>query len=111
MKRSPSSFVAAKVILRIDKSAGVIVLDSETQLSGIPAAAWEYRLGNRSPIEWIVDQYKERTPRDPIVRQKFDTYRFSQHKEKVIDLMRRVAQVSVDTVDIVNAMKKEGRRD
>ena len=30
---------------------GVIVLDSETQLSGVPREAWDYRLGNRSAID------------------------------------------------------------
>ena len=27
--------------------------------------AWEYRLGSRSALEWVLDQYRERTPRDP----------------------------------------------
>jgi predicted helicase len=30
-------------------------------LSGIPAEAYEYRLGNRSALEWVVDQYRVST--------------------------------------------------
>jgi predicted helicase len=30
-------------------------------LSGIPAEAHEYRLGNRSALEWVVDQYRVST--------------------------------------------------
>jgi predicted helicase len=41
-----------KPILRADHDHGIIVLDSETQLSGVPAEAWAYRLGNRSALEW-----------------------------------------------------------
>ncbi len=51
-----------------------ITLDSETVLSGIPPEAWEYQLGNRSALEWILDQYKEKKPKDPTIRAKFDTY-------------------------------------
>jgi predicted helicase len=79
-----------KVILKADKEAGRIVLDSETTLSGIPEAAWDYRLGNRCAVEWILDQYKEKKPKDPTIREKFNTYRFADYKEKVIDLLTRV---------------------
>ena len=93
-----------RAILRADKSGGTITLDERTTLAGIPAQAWEYRLGNRSALEWVLDQYKERKPRDPTIREKFNTYRFSDHKERVIDLLRRVCTVSVATMEIVDSM-------
>jgi predicted helicase len=82
------------------------VLDGETQLSGVPAEAWNYRLGNRTALEWVLDQHKARTPKDPTIREKFNTYRFADHKEKVIDLLRRVTRVSVETVAITEAMRR-----
>jgi len=102
--------VPPKALLRADRDNGVIRLDTETQLSGIPAEAWNYKLGNRSALEWILDQYKEKTPRDPTIREKFNTYRFADYKEKVIDLLMRVTRVSVETVAITEAMK-EAKRD
>ena len=96
---------APKAMLKADKDAGAIVLDSETTLSGIPTEAWGYRLGNRSALEWILDQYKEKKPKDPTIREKFNTYRFADHKEKVIDLLARVTRVSVDTQRIVETMR------
>jgi len=69
--------VVPKALLRADKDHGIIRLDTETQLSGIPAEVWDYKLGNRSALEWILDQYKEKTPRDPTIREKFNTYRFT----------------------------------
>ena len=83
--------------------------DSETTLTGIPFEAWNYRLGNRSGLEWILDQHKESKPKDPTIREKFDTYRFADYKEKVIDLLARVTTVSVETQRIVEAMKKAVR--
>ena len=97
--------LAPRTILRADKTAGAIVLDSETQLGGIPKEAWDYRLGNRSALEWILDQHKEKTPRDPTIREKFNTYRFADYKEKVIDLLGRVTRVSAETMAIVAAMR------
>ncbi|MBL8903004.1 MAG: N-6 DNA methylase [Rhizobiales bacterium] len=95
--------------LKADKDNGTITLDSFTTLSGIPPSAWEYRLGNRSGLEWILDQYKEKKPKDPTIAAKFNTYRFMDYKEKVIDLLSRVTRVSVETMEIVNAMKAAKR--
>ena len=52
----------------------------------------------------MLDQYKEKKPRDPTVREKFDTYRFADHKERVIDLLQRVCTVSMETVRIVDQL-------
>jgi predicted helicase len=98
-----------KPALKADKPAARIVLDSETTLSGIPPEAWDYKLGNRSALEWILDQYKEKKPKDPTIRAKFDTYRLKDYKDKVIDLLLRVTRVSVETQAIVNAMRTEKR--
>jgi predicted helicase len=98
-----------KVMLKADKDNGRIVLDSETTLAGIPREAWEYKLGNRSALEWILDQYKEKKPKDPTIRERFNTYRFADYKEKVIDLLARVTRVSVDTQAIVEAMRDAPR--
>jgi predicted helicase len=97
--------LAPKCILKADKDGGRIVVDSETALTDIPSEAWDYRLGNRSALEWILDQYKEKKPKDPTIREKFNTYRFADYKENVIDLLMRVTTVSVKTVAIVTSMK------
>ena len=93
-------------MLKANKDIGVIQLDSETQLSGVPREAWDYRLGNRSALEWILDQHKEKSPKDLTIREKFNTYRFADHKEKVVDLLMRVTRVSVETVAIIEAMRE-----
>ena len=93
-----------RAILGADKSKGTITLDERTTLAGVPEKAWEYRLGSRSALEWVLDQYKERKPRDPTIREKFNNYRFSDHKERVIDLLRRVCTVSAATMEIVDSM-------
>jgi predicted helicase len=100
---------APKAMLKADKDAGRIQLDSETTLSGIPPEAWDYKLGNRSALEWVLDQYKEKKPKDPTIREKFDNYHFADYKEKVIDLLMRVTTVSVHTVEITQKMRTAAR--
>ena len=96
-------------MLKADKETGRIVLDTQTTLAGVPPEAWDYKLGNRSALEWILDQYKEKKPKDPTIREKFDTYRFADYKEKVIDLLARVTSVSMRTQEIVSAMRRTTR--
>ena len=96
-------------MLKADKEIGRILLDSRTTLACIPPEAWAYKLGNRSVMEWILDQYKEKKPRDPNIREKFNTCRFVEYKEKVIDLLARVTTISVRTVTITEAMRTVAR--
>ena len=95
---------AKRVILRADHEAGIIRLDDQTRLTGVPESAWRYRLGSRSALEWVLDQYKERKPRDPTIAAKFNTYRFADYKERVIDLLQRVCTVSVETMAVIDGM-------
>ena len=73
----------------------------------LPKQAWDYKLGNRSALEWILDQYKESKPKDPTIAEKFNTYKFADYKDKVIDLLKRVCTVSVETMKVVGEMENE----
>ena len=103
-RRQRTTYDVPKVSLQAGKQSGTIYVDDETTLYGVPPEAWEYQLGSRSALEWILDQYKERKPRDPTIAERFNTYRFADYKEQVIDLLMRVCTVSVKTVEIVNGM-------
>lgn len=93
--------------LRADKTNGTILIDSLTTLTGVPEIAWQYKLGNRSALEWILDQYKEKKPQDATIAERFNAYKFADYKEHVIDLLKRVCRVSVKTMEIVGKMPSE----
>ena len=103
--------ILTRAVLKSDPAAGCIVLDSETTLRGVPPEAWAYKLGNRCALDWVLDQHKEKKPKDPTIRAHFDHYRFADHKERVIDLLARVTTVSVETVRITTAMQALARKD
>jgi predicted helicase len=99
-----ASNIPNKPKLKADKKAGHILIDVITTLQGVPVETWEYKLGNRSALEWILDQYKEKKPKDKTIAEKFNTYRFADYKESVIELLQRVCTVSVETVRIIGEM-------
>lgn len=96
-----------KVKLKADKVNNIISLDEHTLLINIPQKAWLYKLGNRSALEWVLDQYKEKKPSDKTIAEKFNTYRFADYRMHVIDLLKRVCTVSVETMKIIEEMNKE----
>lgn len=53
----------------------------------------------------MLDQHKEKTIKDPTVREKFNTYRFADYKESMITLLAKVVRVSVATNAITGAMR------
>lgn len=101
----PKPAAMVRPILRSNAEAGEVIVDARTKLTGIPREAWNYRLGNRSAIDWVLDQHKEKTIKDPTVRAKFNTYRFADHKESMIALLAKVVRVSMETLAITDAMR------
>ena len=74
-------------------------------LDGIPAAAFGYRLGNRSALEWVIDQYRVKTDkRSEIVN---DPNR-GDDPEYIVRLIGKVISVSLETVEIVEGLPELG---
>ncbi|MGL6280996.1 MAG: type ISP restriction/modification enzyme, partial [Microcoleaceae cyanobacterium] len=91
--------------LKADPEKGIIYIDDATTLTNIPAIAWEYKLGNRSALDWVLDQYKEKKIKDPTINEKFNNYRFADYKESVIELLAKVCTVSIETMQIIDEMR------
>jgi predicted helicase len=94
-----------KVKLKANPELGTIEIDEQTYLLGIPDEAWQYKLGNRCAIDWVLDQYKEKKIADKTVAEQFDDFRFADYKDEVIDLLKKVCTVSVETIRITNEME------
>ncbi|HEX6799192.1 MAG TPA: type ISP restriction/modification enzyme, partial [Ktedonobacterales bacterium] len=88
-----------KMKLSADKTA--LVYNDWLTLEGIPAEVSRYRLGNRSALEWIVDQYQvSEDKRSGIVT---DPNR-PDDPEYIVRLIKRVVTVSVETVRLVDEL-------
>ena len=70
-------------------------------LEGIPPEVFEYRLGNRSALEWVVDQYRVKVDKRSGIKN--DPNR-EEDPEYILRLIGQVITVSLETVDIVNKL-------
>ncbi|MYC56296.1 MAG: helicase, partial [Chloroflexi bacterium] len=71
-------------------------------LRGIPERAFAYRLGNRSALDWIVDQYRVKTDKRSGITH--DPNGYSEDPLYILKLIERVITVSLRTVDIVDKL-------
>lgn len=107
--REDTDAAILKPKLKPHPEEGRIEIDAATTLTGFPPRAWDYKLGNRSGIDWVLDQHKEKKVRDKTVEAWLQDnpdcrYRFADHKDRVIDLLAKVARVSVETLEIVDSL-------
>src|SRR5205823_2779494 len=101
------SYRVEKMRLSADKTA--LVVNPSLTLHGIPPETFRYRLGNRSALEWVMDQYqvKNLTPNPSPTQgrgEKSDPNR-PDDPQYIIRLVGQVVRVSVETVRIVESLE------
>ena len=79
----------------------MIVVNDSLTLAGIPPEVFEYRLGNRSAIEWVIDQYRVKEDKRSGIRSDPNN---PDDPEYIVRLVGQVVRVSVETVKIVAAL-------
>ena len=100
-REGPLDWCVEKMKLSKDKTQ--LVYNDFLILDGIPAKAFEYRLGNRSALEWVIDQYCVKTnKRSGIVN---DPNR-ADDPQYIVKLIGKVIAVSLETVGIVEGLPK-----
>ena len=87
--------------MKLSKDKTQLKYNDFLTLDSIPAAVYDYRLGNRSALEWVIDQYRVKTDkRSGIVN---DPNRADQ-PQYIVDLIARVITVSLKTVEVVSGL-------
>ena len=94
--------------MKLSKDKTQIKYNDFLTLDGIPAKAFDYRLGHRSALEWVIDQYQVETyKRSDIVN---DPNR-EDDEEYIVRLVGKVVTVSLETVEIVEGLPELGISD
>ena len=84
--------------MRLSKDKTQLKYNDFLTLDGIPPEVYAYKLGNRSALEWIVDQYRVKTDkRSGIIN---DPNR-DREPRYIVDMIARIITVSLKTVKIV----------
>ena len=92
--------------MRFSKDKTQIVYNDFLTLDGIPPKALAYRLGNRSALEWIIDQYRvKEDKRSGIINN--DPNR-EDDPQYIVKLIGKVITVSLETIEIVEGLPKLG---
>ena len=87
--------------MRLSKDKTQIQYNDFLTLGGIPPAVFDYRLGNRSALEWVLDQYRVKEDRrSGIVN---DPNR-PDDKKYIVHLIQKVITVSLETLNIIEAL-------
>ncbi len=82
-----------------------IVYNSRITVDGIPAQAYRYMLGSRSAIEWIMDRYRLRIDKPSgIVNDPNDWAIEHGEPRYILDLLKRIVTVSVETMKVVDGL-------
>lgn len=80
-----------------------IIYNSSITVAGIPEEAYRYMLGSRSAIEWIMDRYQVRIDSaSGIANDPNDWAREHEQPRYILDLLKRIVTVSVETMRIVD---------
>ncbi len=90
--------------MRLSKDKTKLIYNDFITLEGIPEAVFNYKLGNRSALNWVIDQYRIKTDkRSGIVN---DPNR-EDDEEYIIELVKKVITVSLETLKVIEALPSE----
>ena len=81
-----------------------IIFNNDITISNIPEKAYEYVVNGRSAIEWIIDQYQIKTDSKSGITD--DPNDYSDDEKYIFNLLLRIINVSVQTVDLINSLPK-----
>jgi len=87
--------------MRLSKDRRSLKVNDTLTLAGIPPQALEYRLGNRSALEWVIDQYQVTEDQRSGIRS--DPNR-ADDPEYIVRLVGQVIRVSLETAWIVKSL-------
>lgn len=79
-----------------------IIFNDSLSVSNIPKKAYEYIVNGRSAIEWIMDQYQVKTDKKSGITD--DPNDYSDDPKYIFNLLLRIINVSVQTVDLINQL-------
>lgn len=98
-KDVPFSWRVERMQLASDRTA--VVVNESLTLAGIPQECFQYRLGNRSALEWVIDQYQVSEDKRSRIRSDPNNL---YDEEYIVRLVGKVVTVSVETVRLVNEL-------
>jgi type ISP restriction-modification system protein len=92
--------------MKLSKDKTTLIYSQLLTLSGIPKETYDYRLGNSSALEWVIDQYQMSTDKRSGITN--DPNR-ADDPQYILRLIGQVIAVSLETVKIVRSLPPLGQ--
>jgi len=89
--------------MRLSKDRSELVYNKALTLRGIPPKVFEYQLGSRCALEWVIEQYRVSTDKRSGILN--DPNR-DDEPDYILKLIRKVITVSLETVEIVEKLAR-----
>jgi predicted helicase len=86
--------------MRASPNKQSIIYNDFLTLKGIPEQAFEYKIGNRSALHWVIDQYRITTDKEGNTIEDPNT----EDETYIISLIEKVVQISLESVKIIKAL-------
>jgi len=84
-----------------------IIFNSKITISGIPENAYDYVVNGKSAIEWVMERYQSSFHKESGIKNDPNDWATEVGNPRyILDLLLSIINVSVQTVDIVNALPK-----
>jgi predicted helicase len=90
------------------KDRSTIVYNANVVLKGIPEEAYDYVVNGKSAIEWVTERYAVTVHKESGIRN--DPNDWSDDPRYIVDLLKRIVRVSMETVRIVRSLPPLGER-
>ena len=100
-------------MIKLNKEKGIIIFDGKNRIENIPKKAFDYKIGTRSALDWIIDYYKPKklNPQKELhhktlIENGLNSYDYKNIREYLFELIPKVINISVETVDIFKELEK-----
>ena len=80
-----------------------LCINDSLKVRGIPAEAHEYFVNGKTPLEWIIDRYRIRQDKHSGITNDPNRW-FEDKPEEIVELIKRIVYLSVETTKIVNGL-------
>lgn len=87
---------------KLEKDRSTIIFNDSIAIENIPGKAYQYIVNGKSAIEWIMDQYQIKTDKKSGITD--DPNDYSDDPKYIFNLLLRIINVSVQTVDLINEL-------
>jgi predicted helicase len=90
--------------MRLSQDKTTLIYNDTLTLKGIPSKVFDYKLGNRSALQWVIEQYKVKTDQRSGIKNDPNN---PEQPDYIFKLIGKIITVSLKTVDIVEQLNAQ----